>query len=125
MPRPERFRGHNVHGHRSKKFKQLLEMKSNSNSCIIRYHNISRNWQAGRDFDQTFGLPSLVISGTIGLLLRPSMSSQMAIPFSDRETHVVADGSHWTCSQLTARHKRQSAICSIAKQSQNRLACSQ
>jgi hypothetical protein len=67
-----------------------------------------------------------MISGAIDVLLRPSMTNQMAIQFSDRETHVVADGSHWTCSQLAARHRR--AVRNLfdrTKQSQNRLACSQ
>ena len=60
------------------------------------YRNISRNWKAGLDMDQTIRVPSLMISAEHDVVLRPSMADGMERHVPDLERHVVADCWHWT-----------------------------
>ena len=60
------------------------------------YRNLSRNWKAGLDVDQTVRVPSLMISAENDVVLRPSMADGMDAHVPDLESHVVADCWHWT-----------------------------
>jgi pimeloyl-ACP methyl ester carboxylesterase len=60
------------------------------------YRNLSRNWQAGLQIDQSIHVPSLMISAEHDVVLRPSMADGMKAYVKDLETHVVADCWHWT-----------------------------
>lgn len=60
------------------------------------YRNLSRNWRAGRDVDQTVRVPSLMISAANDVVLRPSMTEGMEAHVPDLERHVVQDCWHWT-----------------------------
>lgn len=70
------------------------------------YRNMSRNWQAGRDLDQTVGAPALMLSGAHDVVLRPSMADGMDrfVPRLDR--HVLADCWHWTPEEKPAQVNR-------------------
>lgn len=70
------------------------------------YRNISRNWQAGRDLDQSVHVPSLMISAANDIVLRPSMTAGMEAYVSDLEKHVVADCWHWTPEEKPAQVNR-------------------
>jgi len=60
------------------------------------YRNLSRNWRAGRDVDQTIRVPSLMISGAHDVVLRPSMAEGMSAYVKDLDRHVIDDCWHWT-----------------------------
>lgn len=60
------------------------------------YRNISRNWKAGLDVDQTIRVPSMMVSAANDVVLRPSMMDGMDAYVRDLEKHVVADCWHWT-----------------------------
>lgn len=60
------------------------------------YRNLSRNWRAGRNLDQTIRVPSLMISASEDVVLRPSMTDQMADYVPDLERHTIRDCWHWT-----------------------------
>ena len=60
------------------------------------YRNLSRNWKAGLDVDQTIRVPSMMVSGAHDVVLRPSMADDMGASVKDLEKHVVADCWHWT-----------------------------
>ena len=60
------------------------------------YRNITRNWRAGLNIDQTVRVPSLMISGANDIVLRPSMTDDMSAHIPDLERHVVANSWHWT-----------------------------
>lgn len=60
------------------------------------YRNITRNWEAGLDVDQTVRVPSLMISAENDAVLRPGMTDGMDAFVSDLERHVIADAWHWT-----------------------------
>ena len=59
------------------------------------YRNLSRNWRAGRNVDQTIRVPSLMISAEHDAVLRPSMTDGMDAHVPDLERHVVADSWHY------------------------------
>jgi soluble epoxide hydrolase/lipid-phosphate phosphatase len=59
------------------------------------YRNISRNWRAGLDVDQTIRVPSMMISAEHDVVLRPSMMDGMDAHVPDLEKHIVADCWHW------------------------------
>lgn len=63
------------------------------------YRNISRNWKAGLDVDQTVRVPSLMVSAEHDVVLRPSMTDGMDAHVPDLERHVVADCWHWTLEE--------------------------
>ncbi|PLC49611.1 epoxide hydrolase [Pollutimonas subterranea] len=60
------------------------------------YRNLSRNWKAGLDVDQTIRVPSMMISAAHDVVLRPSMTNGMDAYVNDLEKHVIADCWHWT-----------------------------
>ena len=60
------------------------------------YRNLTRNWRAGLEIDQTIRVPSLMICGEHDVVLRPSMAEGMDAHVTDLEKHVVADCWHWT-----------------------------
>lgn len=60
------------------------------------YRNLSRNWAAGRDLEQTIRKPGLMISAEHDVVLRPSMAADMETWIPDLESHVVPDCWHWT-----------------------------
>lgn len=60
------------------------------------YRNISRNWEAGLDVDQTVRVPSLMIAAANDVVLRPSMMNEMDAYVMDLEKHVLDDTWHWT-----------------------------
>lgn len=60
------------------------------------YRNLSRNWEAGRETDQTIRVPSMMISAAHDVVLRPSMAEGMNAHVKDLEKHVIADCWHWT-----------------------------
>lgn len=60
------------------------------------YRNITRNWKAGLEVDQTIRVPSLLVSAANDVVLRPSMAIGMEAHVPDLETHVIADCWHWT-----------------------------
>lgn len=59
------------------------------------YRNLSRNWKAGLDVDQTIRVPSMMVSAANDVLLRPSMADGMDTYVTDLEKHVIADCWHW------------------------------
>lgn len=65
-------------------------------SAINWYRNLSRNWQADRDVDQTIRVPSLMVSAEHDVVLRPSMAAGMTGYVNDLERHIIADCWHWT-----------------------------
>jgi soluble epoxide hydrolase/lipid-phosphate phosphatase len=60
------------------------------------YRNISRNWKAGLDMDQTIRVPSLMVSAANDVVLRPSMAVGMEAYVPDLDRHLLADCWHWT-----------------------------
>lgn len=70
------------------------------------YRNMSRNWQAGRDLDQTVHAPALMLGAAHDVVLRPSMIDGMdrLVPRLDR--HVLADCWHWTPEEKPAQVNR-------------------
>lgn len=60
------------------------------------YRNLSRNWKAGLDIDQTIRVPSLMISARHDVVLRPGMADGMNAHVPDLERHVIDDCWHWT-----------------------------
>jgi pimeloyl-ACP methyl ester carboxylesterase len=60
------------------------------------YRNLSRNWKAGLDVDQTIRVPSLMVSGAEDVVLRASMADGMEAYVPDLQRHVIANCWHWT-----------------------------
>jgi pimeloyl-ACP methyl ester carboxylesterase len=66
------------------------------------YRNLSRNWEADRALDQTIRVPSLMISASEDVVLRPSMAAGMETHVPDLEQHVIPDCWHWTPEEKPA-----------------------
>ncbi|MES2194588.1 MAG: alpha/beta hydrolase [Pseudomonadota bacterium] len=60
------------------------------------YRNLTRNWKAGRDVDQTIRVPSMMVSAEHDVVLRPGMAEGMNGYVKDLEKHVITDCWHWT-----------------------------
>ena len=60
------------------------------------YRNLSRNWKAGLNVDQTIRVPSMMVSAANDVVLRPGMADGMDAYVTNLEKHVVADCWHWT-----------------------------
>lgn len=60
------------------------------------YRNITSNWEAGLEIDQTIRVPSLMVSAENDVVLRPSMTDGMDAHVPDLERQVVPDAWHWT-----------------------------
>lgn len=70
------------------------------------YRNLSRNWQADRGRDQTIRVPSLMISASEDVVLRPSMAEGMEAHVPDLERHTIQDCWHWTPEEKPAELNR-------------------
>ena len=70
------------------------------------YRNLSRNWKAGLDVDQTIRVPSMMVSAAHDVVLRPGMADGMGAHVKDLEKHVVADCWHWTPEEKPAELNR-------------------
>lgn len=60
------------------------------------YRNISRNWQAGLEVNQTVRVPSLMISGEDDPILTAGMAAGMGAHVPDLESYVIPGCNHWT-----------------------------
>lgn len=63
------------------------------------YRNISRNWREGRELEQMIRVPSLMISASEDVVLRPSMADGMEAYVPDLERHTIRDCWHWTLEE--------------------------
>ena len=70
------------------------------------YRNISRNWRAGRDIDQTVAAPALMLCAANDVVLRPSMAVGMEAHVERLERHVLADCWHWSAEEKPAAVNR-------------------
>ena len=68
--------------------------------------NWCRNWASGLAVDQTIRVPSLMISGSEDLVLRPSMAAGMHAHVSDLERQVIVNCWHWTRKERPAELNR-------------------
>lgn len=59
------------------------------------YRNLSRNWKAGLELDQTIHVPSLMVSAQNDVVLRPSMTEGMERYVKDLQKHVVPNSWHF------------------------------
>ena len=60
------------------------------------YRNMSRNWEITKDIEEKVHVPSLMISASDDVVLRPSMTEGMETFVPDLEKHVIKDCGHWT-----------------------------
>lgn len=60
------------------------------------YRNLSRNWRAGLEIDQTVRVPALMIAAEDDIVLSPAMMDGMERFVPDLEKHVIEDCGHWT-----------------------------
>jgi soluble epoxide hydrolase/lipid-phosphate phosphatase len=60
------------------------------------YRNLSRNWEAGLNVDQTVGVPSLMITAEDDVAFTPGMAEGMAEYVPDLETVLIEGSGHWT-----------------------------
>jgi pimeloyl-ACP methyl ester carboxylesterase len=70
------------------------------------YRNLSRNWKAGLNVDQTVRVPSLMVSAAEDVVLRASMTEGMDAHVPDLERQVVANCWHWTPEEKPAELNR-------------------
>ena len=96
QPRPPKLPGNDVLNLAERDVVTRQFERSGFTPPINWYRNISRNWKAGLDVDQTIRVPSLMISAEHDVVLRPSMTDGMDTYVTDLERHVVADCWHWT-----------------------------
>lgn len=96
QPLPHQLPGKDVLTPEELDFYARLLQRTGFTPAINWYRNLSRNWQADRDVDQTIRVPSLMISGEHDVVLRPSMAEGMDAYVPDLEKHVVPDCWHWT-----------------------------
>ena len=95
QPLPPRFPGHDVLSAGERDAYAQAFKRTGFTPGIDWYRNISRNWKAGLDLDQTIRVPSLMVSGANDVVLRPGMTDGMADYVEDLERHVVPDCWHW------------------------------
>ncbi|HXH45684.1 MAG TPA: alpha/beta hydrolase [Bradyrhizobium sp.] len=70
------------------------------------YRNLTRNWASGLAVDQTIRVPSLMISGSEDVVLRPSMAEGMHAHVPDLERQVIENCWHWTPEEKPAELNR-------------------
>ena len=68
--------------------------------------NWCRNWASGLAVDQTIRVPSLMISGSEDLVLRPGMAAGMHAHVPDLERQVIENCWHWTPEERSAELNR-------------------
>jgi pimeloyl-ACP methyl ester carboxylesterase len=95
-PAPENFPGQDVLTAEELNFYVNQYAHTGFTPAINWYRNITRNWKAGLDVDQTIRVPSLMISAENDVVLRPSMTDEMDAYVPDLEKHIIADAWHWT-----------------------------
>lgn len=98
-PAPDRFPGQDVLNAQELDFYVKQYERTGFTPAINWYRNITRNWKAGLDIDQTVRVPALMISAANDAVLRPSMTEGMDKYVPDLEKHVVADAWHWTAEE--------------------------
>ena len=96
QPLPEKLPGTDVLNAQELDFYVKHFERTGFTPAINWYRNLSRNWNAGLNVDQTIRVPSLMISAANDVVLRPSMTDGMDAHAKDLEKHVVADCWHWT-----------------------------
>ncbi|MBL6081932.1 alpha/beta hydrolase [Belnapia sp. T18] len=95
-PLPESFPGKDVLSAQELDFYASHFERTGFTPAINWYRNLSRNWRAGLGVDQTVRVPSMMVSATHDVVLRPSMANGMDVHVPDLEKHTVADCWHWT-----------------------------
>ncbi|WP_207482784.1 alpha/beta fold hydrolase [Arenibaculum pallidiluteum] len=96
QPLPERLPGKDVLNAQELDFYVRHFERTGFTPGINWYRNLSRNWKAGLDIDQTVRVPALMVSGANDVVLRPGMAEGMEAYVRDLERHVVEDCWHWT-----------------------------
>lgn len=95
QPVPAEFPGQDVLSAEELDFYVSQYKRTGFTPAINWYRNITRNWEAGRDLDQTIRVPSLMISAENDAVLRSSMTDGMDAYVPDLEKEVIADAWHW------------------------------
>ena len=95
-PLPKQFPGRDVLTAQELDFSARQFERTGFTPGINWYRNLSRNWKAGLDTDQTIRVPSMMVSAANDVVLRPSMADGMEAYVADLERHVIADCWHWT-----------------------------
>lgn len=96
QPLPAQLPGHDVLNAQELDFYVSRFERTGFTPAIHWYRNLSRNWKAGLDLDQTIRVPSLMISAEHDVVLRPSMTNGMDAHVPDLEKHVVEGCWHFT-----------------------------
>ncbi|MBM3605560.1 MAG: alpha/beta hydrolase [Alphaproteobacteria bacterium] len=96
QPAPAEFPGQDVLSAEELDFYVTQYERTGFTPAINWYRNITRNWKAGLEVDQTIRVPSLMISAENDAVLRSSMTDGMDAYVPDLEKHVIADTWHWT-----------------------------
>ncbi|TCQ99158.1 alpha/beta hydrolase [Neorhizobium sp. JUb45] len=99
QPTPDQFPGQDVLNSDELEFYVRHYNRTGFTPAINWYRNITRNWKAGLDVDQTIRVPSLMVSAANDVVLRSSMTDGMDACVPDLEKHVVADAWHWTAEE--------------------------
>lgn len=95
QPFPEKLPGRDVLNARELDYYAERFGRTGFTPAINWYRNLSRNWKAGLEVDQTIRVPSLMVSAEHDVVLRPSMTDGMDGHVPDLERHVVADSWHY------------------------------
>lgn len=106
QPLPAKFPGKDVLNSEELDFYVWHFERTGFTPAINWYRNISRNWKAGLDIDQTVRVPSLMVSAANDVVLRPGMVAGMDAHVPDLEWHVLADTWHWTPEEKPAELNR-------------------
>lgn len=96
QPKLDTLPGSDVLNAREREFYISQFQRTGFTPGINWYRNISRNWAAGHELDQTIRVPSLMVSAEHDSILRPSMADGMAAHVTDLERHTIGDCWHWT-----------------------------
>lgn len=96
QPLPDQLPGRSVLNDQELEFYVKHFERTGFTPAINWYRNLSRNWKAGLNLDQTIRVPSLMISAANDVVLRPGMVDGMDVYVKDLETYVVDDCWHWT-----------------------------
>jgi soluble epoxide hydrolase / lipid-phosphate phosphatase len=95
QPLPKRLPGRDVLSVQELDFYVKHFERTSFTPAINWYRNLSRNWKAGLNVEQTIRVPSMMVSAANDVVLRPSMADGMDTYVTDLEKHVVADCWHW------------------------------
>lgn len=106
QPMPTRLPGRDILTAPELDFYAMQFQRTGFTPGINWYRNLSRNWRAGLDVDQTIRVPSLMVSAQHDVVLRPSMTDGMDAFVPDLEKHVVADSWHFLPEEKPAELNR-------------------